>query len=83
MSPAGRPCAAVAATGIGEEIVRRTLAKTVYDLIDRGKGVMEACREGVAMFPTAVSAGIIAITAADFGIAANRRMAAYSLTKKA
>lgn len=76
------PVASVAATGIGEEILRRTLAKTVYDLIREGKGAQEACEQGVAMFPAAVSVGLIAITSTGCAIAANRRMAAYSLTKQ-
>ena len=77
------PVAAIAATGIGEEIIRRTLAKTVYDLIHEGKGAQEACEQGIGMFPAAVSAGIIAITSAGSAITANRRMAAYSLFKEA
>jgi len=76
------PVAAIAATGIGEEIVRRMLAKAVYDLIHEGKGAQEACEQGIAMFPDAVSAGLIAITSSAHAIAANRRMAAYSITKE-
>ena len=77
------PVAAIAATGIGEEIIRRMLAKTVYDLIHEGKGAQEACEHGVAVFPAAVAAGIIAITSAGSAITANRGMAACSLFKEA
>ncbi len=74
---------AVAVTGIGEEIIRRMLAKTVYDRIFEGRRAIIASEEGVRMFPPAVSAGIIAITSEGFAITANRRMAAHGLTKEA
>ena len=76
------PLAAIAATGIGEEIMRKTTAKAVYDLIREGKGAQEACEQGVAMFPASVSVGMIAITSSACAVAANRRMATYSLTKE-
>jgi L-asparaginase/beta-aspartyl-peptidase (threonine type) len=75
--------AAVAATGIGEEILRRMLAKTIYDLIQGGQEISSACEQGIAMFSHAVPVGIIAISRAGYAIAANRRMAACALVKEA
>jgi L-asparaginase/beta-aspartyl-peptidase (threonine type) len=75
--------AALAATGIGEEILRRMLAKTVYDLIQEGHTISSACEQGIAAFPRAVPVGIIAISRAGYAITANRRMAACALIKEA
>lgn len=74
--------AAVAATGIGEEIIRKMLAKSVHDAIQAGKDVKAACEEGVAHFPYAFPTGIIAISASGYAIVANRQMAACSLVKE-
>jgi len=41
------PAAAVAATGIGEEIIRRMLSRTVYDWIAHGEDVRQACERDV------------------------------------
>ncbi|MES2901230.1 MAG: isoaspartyl peptidase/L-asparaginase [Pseudomonadota bacterium] len=54
---------AVAATGIGEEIVRRMLASMVYRWIEEGRPLTEALQEAVAMFPKEVPVGLIAINA--------------------
>ena len=45
------PVAAIAATGIGEEIIRRMLAKTVYDLIHEGKGARRLASMASPYFP--------------------------------
>ena len=75
--------AALAATGIGEEILRRMLAKTVYDLAKEGRDIASACDQGIAAIPRAVPIGIIAISKAGYTIAANRRMAACALIEEA
>ncbi len=56
---------AVAATGIGEEIVRRMLASLVYRWIESGKPLKEALQEGIALFPADVPVGIIALGQRD------------------
>jgi L-asparaginase / beta-aspartyl-peptidase len=75
--------AAVAATGIGEEIMRRMLAKTVYDMIRDGEGIEAACDRGIGLFPGNVPVGLIAISNDGFAVRANRRLAWSSLTRKA
>ncbi len=77
------PVAAVAATGIGEEIIRRLLARTVYDFIAGGQPVKAACERGVSLFPREIPVGIIALSQEGYGIAANRRMAACGLVREA
>ena len=70
------PHGAVAATGDGEEIMRRVLAKHVYDRIVSGMPAQEAAEEGVAMFPERFAVGIITVNASGDGISDNRTMPA-------
>lgn len=73
---------AVAATGIGEEIIRHMLAKTVYDQIRAGGDVKAACEEAVLLFPHSIPVGVIAISRGGFAISANRDMAAYAVVEE-
>lgn len=73
------PKGAVAATGIGEEIVRRFLSKTVYDWLADGMPAQIAAERGVAMFPQAIDVGLLVIGETDHAIAANRDMASAAL----
>ncbi len=69
------PLAAVTATGIGEEIIRRTLSRVVYDRIAAGSAPQEACEEGVDLFQDEVPVGIVAVDESGWGAAANTEMA--------
>jgi L-asparaginase/beta-aspartyl-peptidase (threonine type) len=75
------PGAAVTATGVGEEIIRRVLCKTVYDSIAAGNHPQRACKEAVALFPKEVPIGIIAVDSRAWGAASNTRMA-WSMGEK-
>lgn len=66
--------AAVAVTGIGEEIVKRMLSKNVYERIAAGIGLRQACREGLALFSESVPIGIIAISGKESAVVSNRKM---------
>jgi L-asparaginase/beta-aspartyl-peptidase (threonine type) len=66
---------AVAATGIGEEIIRKVLSKTVYDCIDQGMHPQDAVEKGVNMYERTVNVGIIAISEQGVGEAATGEMA--------
>lgn len=68
------PDGAVCATGVGEEIVRRSLSRTVYDWLAAGVPVDEACRRGIALFPDEIDAGVIAVSRSGHASAANRPM---------
>jgi L-asparaginase / beta-aspartyl-peptidase len=74
------PAAAVATTGIGEEIIRRMLARTVHDWISQGEEVARACERGVASVPKDIPVGVIAVSRRGSAVAANRDMAAASGT---
>jgi L-asparaginase/beta-aspartyl-peptidase (threonine type) len=69
------PAGAIAATGIGEFIVAKMLARLVYDWFADGMPLEEALRKGVDLFPTEeVDIGLIGVTKAGAAAADNRRM---------
>ena len=68
------PAGAVAATGQGEEMIRRLLCKTVYDWIAAGASAQAACARGVALIPADIHVGLIAVSATGHGAADNRQM---------
>ncbi|QGZ37877.1 L-asparaginase/beta-aspartyl-peptidase (threonine type) [Pseudoduganella flava] len=68
------PDGAVAVTGIGEHIVRRLLAYTVYGWIAGGMPVDEAIRRGVDLFPREIDVGVIAVSRTETGMHSNREM---------
>jgi L-asparaginase / beta-aspartyl-peptidase len=68
-------CGAVAATGIGEEIIKRMLSRRVYDLFSRGSDLEKACSEAIADIPAKFSAGVIAISKKGYAVSANTEMA--------
>lgn len=68
------PAGAVAATGVGEYIIRTLLAITVYQWINAGVGVDEALRRGVGLIPAQVDIGLIAVSRTDAGAHSNAAM---------
>ncbi|MBI4951850.1 MAG: isoaspartyl peptidase/L-asparaginase [Myxococcales bacterium] len=66
---------AVAATGVGEHIVRRLLAKTVHDWLAAGVPARAAAERGVALFPTEIDVGLLVAGRDGEAVAANRSMA--------
>jgi L-asparaginase/beta-aspartyl-peptidase (threonine type) len=68
------PAGAVAATGTGEEIVKRFLSKAVYDRLAAGDSAEQACAWGVAQLPAEVVVGVIAVGVDSAGSACNREM---------
>ncbi len=69
------PAGAVACSGDGEEIIRKLLARAVYESLRRGEPAARAVERAVADFSAERSVGIIALDAAGWGAAANREMA--------
>ena len=68
------PAGAVAATGIGEAIVRTLLAATVYRWIEADVPLDEALARGIARIPSDVDVGLIAVSASEAGGASNHGM---------
>jgi isoaspartyl peptidase/L-asparaginase-like protein (Ntn-hydrolase superfamily) len=71
---------AVAATGVGEEIARRVLCKTVHDWLAAGASAAEAADRAVALFDERIDVGLLVATPRDQAIRSNRSMAAALLT---
>jgi beta-aspartyl-peptidase (threonine type) len=69
------PHGAVAATGVGEEIVRRFLAKTIYEWLAEGIAPARAASRGIALFPEVVDVGLLVIGRRGQCVASNRDMA--------
>ena len=72
---------AVAATGLGEEIIRRMLAREVYEAVAGGAEPQSACQAALGGFPAEVSVGVIAISRDGYGVASNVAMAHHSMVK--
>jgi len=75
------PHCAVAATGTGEAIIRRMLARSVYEKAASGEGLRSACDREISLFPSEVPVGVIAISKTEFAVSANRDMARFQFIK--
>lgn len=69
------PHGAVATTGVGEEIVRRQLARAVYGWLAEGIPAARAAQRGIALFPEVVDVGLLVATKDGQAVGANRDMA--------
>jgi len=69
------PAGAVACTGKGEAIIRESLARSVYEALERGVDVRRAVHEAVASFPEGAAVGIIAVDRQGWAVGANADMA--------
>lgn len=69
------PHGAVGATGIGEEIMKRVLAKYVYDQMAAGQSPQKAAERGLAQFPRDVSIGLVVVGDRGWGEACDAHMA--------
>jgi L-asparaginase/beta-aspartyl-peptidase (threonine type) len=76
------PACALATTGMGEMIIRKMFARTVYDMVSHGEDIRKACEKGVAMFPLETGVGIIAISKKGYAITANTEIAHYAMVKE-
>jgi len=68
------PEGAVAATGIGEHIVRHLLARTVYGWIADGIPLAQALQRGVDLFDPSIAVGLIAVSRNDAAACSNSDM---------
>jgi isoaspartyl peptidase/L-asparaginase-like protein (Ntn-hydrolase superfamily) len=75
------PAGAVALTGEGEEIIKRTMARTVYEQLAKGVPAKKAVDDATRAFPMQFDLGIIAVDRNGWGVAANRPMA-YGMAGK-
>jgi L-asparaginase/beta-aspartyl-peptidase (threonine type) len=73
---------AVAVTGLGEEIIKRMLARYVYDMIQQDFDPEISCKAGIRLFPNTIPVGVIAISGNGFAAVSNRDMAHFALVKE-
>ena len=76
------PSGAIAATGIGEHIMRHLLARTVYGWIEDGMPLEQALKRGIDLFDKDVSVGLIAVTRTEAGAHANQGMPYSKMTQR-
>ena len=76
------PAGAVAATGIGEEIIRRMLAKKVYDGFGEDGDVQSECRDGIGLFAADIPVGLIGISGEGYAVSSNRPMAHHAMVRE-
>lgn len=77
------PSAAIACTGVGEEIIKKMLARSIYDAVSKGEDIKEACEKGITMFPAENKVGVVVISKEGFVVLSNTEMANYSLIEEA
>ncbi|MEO5727330.1 MAG: isoaspartyl peptidase/L-asparaginase [Byssovorax sp.] len=74
------PHGAVCATGVGEEIIRHFLSKTIHDWLAEGIPPQRAAQRAVDLFPEVVDVGVLVIGKSGYAVASNRDMARAELT---
>jgi isoaspartyl peptidase/L-asparaginase-like protein (Ntn-hydrolase superfamily) len=68
------PEGAVAATGLGEEIIRRLVAKTVYDALANGMPALQAAQRVLVSVPRSVAVGVLVVGRTTHAVASTRPM---------
>jgi beta-aspartyl-peptidase (threonine type) len=68
------PLGAIGATGIGEAIIRRLLARTVYAWLEAGWPLQKALDAGIALFDAETDVGLIGVTRTEQATASNQPM---------
>ena len=68
------PLGAIAATGVGEHIVRHMLARTVYSWIEQGMPLQQALQRAIDLIDKEVVTGLIAVTRTEAASCSNTHM---------
>ncbi|MFC5462835.1 isoaspartyl peptidase/L-asparaginase [Massilia niabensis] len=68
------PLGAIAATGIGEHIMRHLLARTVYGWIEQGMPLQQALQRGIDLIDKDADTGLIAVTKTEAASCSNTHM---------
>ncbi|MGJ9416351.1 isoaspartyl peptidase/L-asparaginase [Massilia sp. CMS3.1] len=68
------PLGAIAATGVGEHIVRQMLARTVYGWLEQGMPLQQALQRGIDLIDKDVVTGLIAVTKSEAAACSNTHM---------
>ncbi|SFC80555.1 isoaspartyl peptidase/L-asparaginase [Massilia yuzhufengensis] len=76
------PHGAVAASGIGEHIMRHLLARTVYGWIEDGMPLQKALERGLDLFDKEVNVGLIAVSRQEAGALCHHGMPQAKMTQR-
>jgi L-asparaginase/beta-aspartyl-peptidase (threonine type) len=68
------PLGAIAATGVGEHIVRHMLARTVYGYLEQGMPLQLALQRGIDLIDKDVDTGLIGVTKTEAASCSNTHM---------
>jgi beta-aspartyl-peptidase (threonine type) len=68
------PLGAIAATGVGEHIVRHMLARTVYGYLEQGMPLQQALQRGIDLIDKDVDTGLIGVTKTEAASCSNTHM---------
>jgi L-asparaginase/beta-aspartyl-peptidase (threonine type) len=68
------PLGAIAATGVGEHIVRAMLARTVYGYLEQGMPLQQALQRGIDLIDKDADTGLIAVTKTEAAFCSNTHM---------
>ena len=68
------PLGAIAATGVGEHIVRHMLARTVYGYLEQGMPLQQALQRGVDLIDKDADTGLIGVTKTEAASCSNTHM---------
>lgn len=68
------PLGAIAATGVGEHIVRHMLARTVYAYLEQGMPLQQALQRGIDLIDKDVDTGLIGVTKTEAASCSNTHM---------
>ena len=75
------PMGAVAVTGVGEYIVPRLLARSIYDAAESNQSMKQAIEEAIAEFPSDIDLGVIGISNTEIVMKSNRDMPCAEVQK--
>jgi L-asparaginase/beta-aspartyl-peptidase (threonine type) len=76
------PAGAVAATGIGEQIIRHLLARTVYQWLADGVPLQQALQRGVELVDPKFAVGLIAVSRLEAGSCSNQPMPHAAMSER-
>ena len=75
------PLGAIAATGVGEHIVRHMLARTVYGYLEQGMPLQQALQRGIDLIDKDVDTGLIGVTRTEASSCSNTHMPTGTIEK--
>ena len=76
------PLGAIAATGVGEHIMRHMLARTVYGYLEQGMPLQAALQRGLDLIDKDVDTGLIGVTKTEAASCSNTHMPTWKIEQQ-